>query len=192
MWKTAIRTSVSELFCFTVEPLPKIFSKVYNNNALYQHIVQWTYCEDQSQCQSRKIMSPTHLDRTASPGETLLQLLQENKRSEQELSLGFTVCLVLSPHHKSPHWPAERFAGEALPGSYRWYFLRALLGARTELLCRWHFFTVQGRDFLSPCMSASLPLIFFRKRFSTYLDLIQASFSCLEVNDHKKEGKRYL
>lgn len=186
MWKTAIRTSVSELFCFTVEPLPKY--SLMSTITMHCNSINtlWTYCEDQSQCQSRKIMSPTHLDRTVSPGETLLQLLQEHKRSEQELSLGLTVYLVLSPHHKSPRWPAERFAGEALPGSYRWYFLRALWGARTELLCRWHFFTVQGRDFLSPSTSASLPLIFFRKRFSTYLDLIQASFSCLEVNDHKK------
>lgn len=58
---------------------------------LYVLSVWSTYCEAQSQCQSRKTVNPAHLDRTGSPDETLLQLLSKDKISEQDFSRGIRV-----------------------------------------------------------------------------------------------------
>lgn len=75
--------------------------------------------------------------------------------------------------------PEDRVEGEVLPGSCR--YLRRVLGTVVALLCRRHFFTLHRRSnlFLSPLMSISVEPSLFRNFFSTYLALIQASFSCL-------------
>lgn len=66
-----------------------------------------------------------------------------------------------------------------LPGSCR--YLRLVLGTVVALLCRRHFFTLQRlSDLRSPLMRISVAPSFFRNFFSTYLALIQASFSCLQ------------
>lgn len=74
--------------------------------------------------------------------------------------------------------PADRVDGDVLPSSCR--YLRLALGTVVALLCRRHFFTLQRlADLRSPLMRISVAPSFFRNFFSTYLALIQASFSCL-------------
>lgn len=74
--------------------------------------------------------------------------------------------------------PADRVEGDVLPGSCR--YLRLVLGTVVALLCRRHFFTLHRlSDLRSPLMRISVAPSFFRNFFSTYLALIQASFSCL-------------
>lgn len=77
--------------------------------------------------------------------------------------------------------PVDRVEGEVLPGS--WRYLRLVLGTVVALLCLRHFFTLHRlSDFLSPLMRISVAPSFFRNFFSTYLALIQASFSCLQAH----------
>lgn len=74
--------------------------------------------------------------------------------------------------------PADRVEGEVLPGSCR--YLRLVLGTVVALLCLRHFFTLHRlSDLRSPLMRICVAPSFFRNFFSTYLALIQASFSCL-------------
>lgn len=78
------------------------------------------------------------------------------------------------------YWlPEESVAGEALPGSCLYF--RCGLGMVVALLCLLHFLVFHRRsDFLPPLTTTSPFIIFFRNFFSTYLALIQASFSCLK------------
>lgn len=78
--------------------------------------------------------------------------------------------------------PAAKLAGDTLPPSC--LYLCRVLGAPMALLFLLHFFTCQWWDFLPPSTNTSKPHIFFKNFLSTYLALIQASFSCL------REGKR--
>lgn len=85
---------------------------------------------------------------------------------------------VLHPVNKELNTvPADKFPGDKLPPLCR-YLCRVL--AWMELLFLLHFFIRQWCDFLLTVSSAEEPHIFFRNFFSTYLDLIQASFSCLQ------------